>query len=348
MEIDIVADWYVLAACVGYGGAVWLVQMYRVVPPRDWLLERIWSLEARIDAEDWRTGGSGKSDLDKVETWVKGPWLFVPISRVQAGWRNIHGLEDEHVLELPAHVVDEQLKTARARLAGIAGDEAAGLVKRIDQALHQEPPHPVRGASALLQMVGPEAASLLERIEGVEESTAPRRNAALLQEANIFRHNRSDSNYEDLAGLLAKAVWLTVVALAIVVALSVLFDRESYFLFGAAGALISRLTRVFARRPKATDYGAEWSTLILAPAVGALAGWVGVLITTVLADPPFDVLSDHFAPLWDDATRPLGFLVAFVFGFSERLFNRLLGVAETQVGGKLPTEEAATSENSTA
>jgi hypothetical protein len=307
MKTDLVSSWMVLSVCLGYGIAAWVVQMFRVVPPRDWLRQRIWFLKAQIASDKWRIGTDGECDLAEVEKGVSKFWLVVPVSRVQAGWRNVHGLEDKRVLELPPELVDEQLETARTRLKTIPGAASASFVKRIDAGLKPHvPPH-----------------SHQER-------------AALLREAEIFRHNYNDTNYENIANVLGKAVWLTWLALGIVVALAALFDRESYFLLGAAGGLISRLTRVLRRRPEASDYGAEWSTLILSPAAGALVGWVGVAIGVALANDPFNVLSDHFAKPWDDATAPLGLALAFLFGFSERLFDRLLGVAVSQAGGELP------------
>jgi hypothetical protein len=62
---------------------------------------------------------------------------------------------------------------------------------------------------------------------------------------------------------------------------------------------------------------------------------------SVLAGDPFNVLSDNFDHLWDDATDPLALLIAFIFGFSERLFNQVLSLAESQVGGVLPVEKAS-------
>jgi len=310
MKTDFVASWVVLVVGGAYALAAWLVQMHRVAPPRDWLQQRIWYLQTLIVSGRWPKGSADWPAIEEVQKTVAKRWICVPISKVQAGWRNIHGFEDLHLLDLPPERVDAQLKTARTRLAAVPGPEAAGFVGRIDAALKATP------------------------------ALTPAARAALLREAEIFRHNLSDSKYEDLASLLGKAVWLTVVALGIAVGLAVFFDRESFLLLGAAGGLISRLSRVLQRRPTASDYGAEWSTLILSPAAGALAGWVGVAITVALASEPFNVFTDKFAKPWDDATLPLGLLVAFVFGFSERLFNRLLDVAQTQVGGQLPQENA--------
>lgn len=307
MTTDLVPTYAVILVCVGYGLAVWLVQMYRAAPPRDWLLERIRWLHTEIEARDWRVGQAGKDDLEAIANGLHKPWLFLPVSRVQAGWRNIHGLEDDHAPELNSPEVDEQLRTARAKLKVIPGDEVADIVKRIDASL--------------------------------KDAGAANARAALLREAEVFRHNISDSNYENLANLLSKAVWLTWAALALVVALAAMFDRESFFLLGAAGALISRLTRVLRRRPSASDYGAEWSTLVLAPAAGAVAGWVGVALVAALSGDPFNVMTSSFAKPWDDPTLPLGLALAFVFGFSERSFNKLLGVAESQVAGKFPKDE---------
>lgn len=311
METNLVSDWVVLAVCLGYAFIAWVVQMYRVVPPRDWLLQRILYLEAQLDPEETATGIQIglRTDLEKIRKGIDRWFALVGVSKVQAGWRNIHGIEDDSLLNLSNHIVDEKLRTVRTQLAGISGDESKSLRSRIDKALSENANHQER--------------------------------AALLREANIFRHHSADSRYEDIAGLLSKAVFLTVAALAIVVALAITFDRESWFLFGAAGALVSRLSRVIRRRPSPSDYGAEWSTLLLTPALGAVAGWVGVLLVVALAEPPFNVLNGQFSDIWSDATMPIGLMMAFAFGFSERLFNRLVGSAVRQVGGVLPDGGAA-------
>lgn len=307
MTTDVVSDLTLVAVCAGYALAAWLVQMYRVVPPRDWLLQRTRSIRVRLGPSDPSAPDERRSNLDWLDSRVGRPWIVVPTSRVQAGWRHVHGLEDELVLSLPADEVDARLRTTATRLGTMGGDQAAAFVARIGEALDAP-------------------ANLGER-------------RALLREVEVFRHNVSDGNYEDLASLLAKAVWLAVVALALVAALGSLFDRETYFLLGAAGGLISRLSRVLRRRPDAGDYGASWSTMLLAPAAGALMGWLAVLLVNVLTNPPFNLFDDRFAAPWANAYHGLGLLLAFAFGFSERLFERLLGVTVKKAGGTFDEEE---------
>ena len=294
--------------CAAYGVAVWVVQMYRVAPPRDWLLERIQWLRAQISADKLPSGGldtAALAVLDEVEKSVDKTWLFLRVPKVQCGWRFVHGVEDRRLLNLSdSALLTERLKTSRARLAL------------------------VRGAVA---------GSFTTRLQDVSRMTDDAKRA-LLYEAESYRHEESTARYEDLANLLGKAVWLTWVALGAVVALATLFGHESYFLFGAAGGLMSRLTRVLRRKPSASDYGAEWSTLILSPVFGALAGWLGVAVAVTLASEPFNVLGTLFASLWSNTGALLGLTLALALGFSERLFERLLGVAEKQIATGMPSE----------
>jgi hypothetical protein len=325
VHIDIVSSWVVLGVCLGYGIACWLVGAFRSEPPANWLDQRIlWLLtQMESDPAKWPGGEAPREALREIRAKIQKPWILLSVSEVQSSWRYVHGVEDDHIPLLPADAIAAQLETARTRLASIPGAEAKGIVARIDAMLKPAPADPTKPPPA-----------------GADEKEKARlKRARLLQEAQTFRHNYNDTNYENLAGILGKAVWLTWVALALVVALGVIFDRETFFLLGAAGALISRLSRVLERKPNADDYGAEWSTLLLAPAAGALAGWIGVALLVALAGDPFNVVTDSLAKPWDDALAPLGLAVAFVFGFSERLFNRLLGTAQATIGQQLPAEE---------
>jgi len=315
-KMDLVPTFVVLLICIAYAIAAWLLQLHRGAAPRDWLRERIRDLHARIGLEGWNAGSEAQANLESLEKAISKPWFVVPASRVQSGWRHVHSLEEARLTELPSEDVDERLRESRSRLESAPGNAAAEIVERIDEVLGSPPPRARE----------PVPASLDER-------------RAALRRAQTHRHNRNDTHYEDLGSLMAKAVWLTTVALALIVGLAAAFDREVYFLLGAVGALVSRLTRVLRQKPSASDYGASWSTLILSPAAGALAGWIGVFLVSVLAGNPFNVLGDSFSEIWDKAPSSLGLMLAFAFGFSERLFERLLGTAVDAVGDEMPKEK---------
>jgi beta-lactamase superfamily II metal-dependent hydrolase len=302
---------WLLLVCVLYGLGAWLIQLHRVIAPRDWLLERLVDLRTRIRTEGWEGSPQLIEDLDTWQKWLDAPWFRLSISRVQAGWRHVHAVEDSHLTELSETEVDQQLRTMRVRLRAIDDEGARDLLGRIGEALGDD--------------ARPDVKSTL----------APRHE--LLRQASVLLHNVRDSAHEDLASLLAKAVWLTLLSLSLIAGFGAVFGHEVLFLFGAAGALISRLTRVLRPDPKASDYGAAWSTLILGPAAGALTAWLGVLLVSVLAA-EFDLIGHRFASVWDTPVPLLGAAFAIVFGFSERRFDRLLSAAATRIGGVLPTE----------
>ncbi len=60
MRTSIVSDVWVVVACAAYAAAAWLLQMYRVAAPRDWLRRRIKDLQTRIDSEHWRAPNAAK------------------------------------------------------------------------------------------------------------------------------------------------------------------------------------------------------------------------------------------------------------------------------------------------
>ena len=152
MKTDFVASWVVLVVGVAYALAAWLVQMHRVAPPRDWLQQRIWYLKTLIDSGPWPKGSEDWPSIEHVQVEIEKRWIRVPISKVQAGWRNIHGFEDMHLLDLPAERVDAQLRTAQTRLAAVPRTEAAGFVGRIAVALKaNDPPTTPEARAALLR-----------------------------------------------------------------------------------------------------------------------------------------------------------------------------------------------------
>ena len=63
--------------------------------------------------------------------------------------------------------------------------------------------------------------------------------------------------------------------------------------------------------------------LYLSPIAGAIAGWLGVLLVSALADSSVNVLGSAFSGIWNSPGL-LAFGVATVSGFSERVLNRVL------------------------
>lgn len=299
--MSVVSHWWVIGACGAYALVAAPFIKYRVAWPREWLLERVAYIKPKI--------GDPKvtAELEKLIKRIDRPWYRVTASGLQPGWRHIHALEEDLIRELPEEAVAERLQSAHVRLQAFSTPEAKSLQDRVGKALATPP--------------------------------KLRRRAELLREATAFLNHQNDSVYEQLAGVVVKAAWLAGLALAGIIALTLVLDRETFFLLGAAGALVSRLVRVLRSAPKSSDWGARRASLILAIPAGALAGWLGVLLVTVLAEEPLDVLSTTFAGLWDKPEDELALVVAFLFGFSERFFDRVLGLAETKVIGLLPEEQ---------
>jgi hypothetical protein len=145
----------------------------------------------------------------------------------------------------------------------------------------------------------------------------------LLHETLRFLHDRRDTLFQSLADLQAKSVWLAIFGLGLIVVAACTFHREPLLLFGALGGFISRTVQLLRRVPRGTDYGASSSPFILAPVIGALSGWAGVAIVQGLVS--VNVLNkEFFGHVWDDPLRVLPLAIAFAFGFTERLLNRMV------------------------
>jgi len=106
-------------------------------------------------------------------------------------------------------------------------------------------------------------------------------------------------------------------------------------LAGAVGGLLSRLARVYQGSPKMPDYGLTWAQVFPVPLWGALSAWAGLHLVAilqrsgVLSLPNLEDLSDLLTP-----PIPLGMdwipllAIGFLFGFSERLLDRMVEKTE--------------------
>jgi hypothetical protein len=127
-----------------------------------------------------------------------------------------------------------------------------------------------------------------------------------------------------------KTVWLVGCSLLLIVALAATLQHGALFLVGATGGLMSRLMRSLSRAEVPTDYGASWSTIFLSPLVGALAGWAGILLVIVGVE--FNILGSVLKFDWCNTFNPVMLGLAFLLGFSERLFDGILDQLNRKVG----------------
>jgi hypothetical protein len=226
-------------------------------------------------------------------------------SKVIAGWREAHALEQLLVADLDNESALARLASATGELRARSRPGMKGLADEIDVLLRSSHKATADGGSAF-----------------------SKRPQALLAEALRVLHNERDMDFENQSGTESKALALTLVGLLLIVVAGVAFHREALFLLGAIGGFISRLFRVLKRRPSLSDYGASWSTIMLAPVAGALSGWSGTLLLSVLSSSLHVLDSATFSGLWANPRSAVALGIAALLGVSERLFDRLVSLGE--------------------
>jgi hypothetical protein len=164
------------------------------------------------------------------------------------------------------------------------------------------------------------------------ESPAQDRWKQLLLEALNFIYTKREEDFGALTIWQSKAAWLALIACTFIVATVAAQGGGMLFLAGAVGGYMSRLARALQAKDIPTDYGASWNTLFLSPLLGALAGFFGVLLLQGLGSSGLLQglgLADTGAKpnLAQASTLTLAAL-AFILGFSERLFNSLIDAVD--------------------
>jgi hypothetical protein len=154
----------------------------------------------------------------------------------------------------------------------------------------------------------------------------------LLIEATSYLNEAGDTDFAELTGWQNKSFWLTLVGLALIWSVALSEGHSSLLLAGAVGGFLSRLTRELKRADVASDYGASWSTLFLSPVAGAISGWFGVALIMLMTDPTVGVLGGPLKVInWDSPNIAATLAAAFVLGFSERLFDRIVSQLDTAI-----------------
>jgi len=227
------------------------------------------------------------------------------------------------------------------------GQEIASmiLVHRAELSLLEDP------AQTSLDKINARLASVEQRLAEVDKSAArslaqrvstelacdrskisePARRQLLL-EATSYLYEAGDTDFAALTGWQNKSFWLTLVGLALIWSVGLTEGHGSLFLAGAVGGFLSRLTRELKRADVASDYGASWSTLFLSPVAGAISGWFGVALIMLMTDPTVGVLGGPLKVInWDSANVAATLAAAFILGFSERLFDRIVSQLDTAI-----------------
>jgi hypothetical protein len=153
---------------------------------------------------------------------------------------------------------------------------------------------------------------------------------ALLREGMEIYYDQQDDYYEFLADWQNKTTWLTYIAVLLIGVL-VWADHNALLLVaGGIGGLLSKLRSVIQKPGTPNDYGFSWSTIFLAPLVGALTGWVGVYLVLVMIK--INVLGVMFNNLLGSSaidSLPALMMIATIFGYSAGLFEKMISGIES-------------------
>lgn len=115
--------------------------------------------------------------------------------------------------------------------------------------------------------------------------------------------------------------------LGLAVIAAFLFGNAELLLVRALGAFLSRLYGLLRQTSLSDEYRFTWTAMSLGPLFGALAAYGGILLVVLLSK--LNVLGTVFDGVtWDEPTQPVTLAVAFLFGFSERLLDRVTSAAE--------------------
>lgn len=278
-----------------------------------------------------------RSSFDALGAYLQGVGIAYPDARSRLDEIAAHARPSQHRLKL---------------LRGLNHDSILGAW-RVARALELQYVHTLPRADTIARLISIAATlggddhaarrdlavrirKLVDPPQGIPAPTDEELHA-MLREAMRQDFDARDTLYESLAYENLRASWLADVGLGFAVVLALSLGHAELFAAGAAGGLLSRLARVLRGRPLPNDYGASWGTLMLSPVAGALAGWLGVLFIGALADGGLDIFASGLAVSWAQDPDGVELGIAFLLGFSERLFTSTVTSTTERL---LPTPEA--------
>lgn len=312
----------ILALPVVFLLSIWFIRWNNIAKPsRLAVIGQLRDLQGRFPA-DSRTGvalAAAQQELQKKVAVLD--WLFWSRGQEIASWNLVHQAQIA-LLEDPAQTsldkINARLASVEQQLAEMDKSAAASLAHRVAVELECDPAKASEGARR-----------------------------QLLIEAAGYLYEAGDTGFAELTSWQNKAFWLTLVGVALISAVGLTEGHAALFLAGAVGGFLSRLTRELKRADVATDYGASWSTLFLSPVAGAISGWFGVTLVMLMTDPTVGVLGGPLKVInWDSTNVAATLAAAFVLGFSERLFDRIVAQLDTAIDKKKEDAQKTTPKTS--
>jgi hypothetical protein len=122
--------------------------------------------------------------------------------------------------------------------------------------------------------------------------------------------------------------------LLLIAAIGLTLPNAILFLVGAAGGLLSRVSRALVRDDVPNEYGVSWVPLFLSPVMGALSAWAGILVLDLLRQ--WEVLGPAVVIDWSNPYRTTTLAIAFALGFAERLFDTFMSQLQETLGKRAP------------
>ncbi len=300
LVIDSAASPQVLVACAAYFGIAMASSRGLIgMPIYRQLQARAGELRGIVDTGCFEASGGARLETKITQAERFGARcigrfvVLVPLADVLGANRTLNGLERQMLSTLSG----APLRLAASQIAALlpSGADGVAAASRIAAAIAAQP-----------------------NAEGVEsDPDGPVRNAA--GSALILLQRQRDAPQEREVNHIRVAVWLTLVGLAAIYALSVTFPgREPIFVAGALGGLLGSLSALFMNRTLSLGM------VVLSPVAGALNAIGGIMIVGFLAQDQIALLGDAFAGIWSDGSASLTALaVAVLLGFSGGLFSRI-------------------------
>jgi hypothetical protein len=230
-----------------------------------------------------------------------------------AAWRLIHDAERLAVMEMAAPHLKARLERAKGDVAELPQERQQIWQERLEKALKD--------------LEGPEEHKKLDEQKKKEAQ-------AILSEFLADLYKVRDGRFARVLKLQNLLAFLISIGLLPVLVL-VLVGYGPILLAGAAGGLLSRITRVYGSGPQTPDYGLSWAQVFPAPLLGALSAWAGLHLIALLQSQQIlsleglGNLSTLLVPpiRLESGQIPL-LAIGFLFGFSERLLDRIVEKTE--------------------